>query len=141
MKTEYASLPVYVTKDGSLVREMMHPGVHENRNQSLAEAVVAPGARTLRHRHRASEELYHVTRGTGRLTLGSQQLDLAPGDTVCIPPGVAHCVENTGAEPLHILCCCSPAYSHADTELLEGTVESSAVPPQRLRRAVRPPED
>jgi mannose-6-phosphate isomerase-like protein (cupin superfamily) len=141
MKTEYARLPVYVTKDGSLVREMMHPGVHENRNQSLAEAVVAPGARTLRHRHRAAEELYHVTRGTGRLTLGREQLDLAPGDTVCISPGVAHCVENTGAEPLHILCCCAPAYSHADTELLEGPVESPAVPPRRLRRAVRQPED
>jgi mannose-6-phosphate isomerase-like protein (cupin superfamily) len=82
-----------------------------------------------------------VTRGTGRLTLGREQLELAPGDTVCIPPGVAHCVENTGTDPLHILCCCAPAYSHADTELLEGPPESLAVPPRRLRRAERRPED
>jgi mannose-6-phosphate isomerase-like protein (cupin superfamily) len=139
MKTQYGRVPVYVTKDGSLIRELMHPGLHENRNQSLAEAVVAPGARTLLHRHRAAEELYHVTRGAGRMTLGKQTLDLAAGDTVCIPPGTPHSVENTGSEPLHILCCCAPAYSHADTELLEGPVETPVMPPRRGRRPLAAP--
>jgi mannose-6-phosphate isomerase-like protein (cupin superfamily) len=41
-----------------------------------------------------------------------------PGDTICIPPGTPHCVENTGAEALVILCACSPPYAHEDTELL-----------------------
>lgn len=27
--------------------------------------------------------------------------------------------KNTGKTPLKILCCCSPAYSNEDTELLE----------------------
>jgi mannose-6-phosphate isomerase-like protein (cupin superfamily) len=40
------------------------------------------------------------------------------GDTVCIPPGTPHRIRNTGAGPLRILCCCSPAYSHDDTELV-----------------------
>jgi mannose-6-phosphate isomerase-like protein (cupin superfamily) len=40
------------------------------------------------------------------------------GDTVCIPPGTPHCVENTGTEPLRILCACAPPYAHDDTELL-----------------------
>ena len=43
-----------------------------------------------------------------------------PGDTICIPPGEAHCIEALGDELLTLLCCCSPAYDHADTELLEG---------------------
>ena len=121
MKTRYTEVPAYVTKDGSTIRELMHPGVHDNRNQSLAEAIVAPGTRTVLHRHRASEELYHVTAGTGRMTLGEETFDVAPGDTIAIAPGTPHCIRNTGAEPLRILCCCSPAYSHADTDLLEGT--------------------
>jgi mannose-6-phosphate isomerase-like protein (cupin superfamily) len=135
MKTEYGRLPVYVTKDGSTIRELMHPGLHDNRNQSLAEAVVAPGARTLLHRHRAAEEIYHVTRGAGRMTLGGRTLELRAGDSVCIAPGTPHCVENVGDEPLHILCCCAPAYSHADTELLDAPAETTAAPRRRLRRA------
>jgi mannose-6-phosphate isomerase-like protein (cupin superfamily) len=136
MKTAYQHLPVYETKDGSLIRELMHPGVHQNRNQSLAEAVIEPGARTVLHRHRVSEELYHVTRGEGRMTLGAELLELRRGDTVCIAPGMPHFVENTGAEPLHILCCCAPAYSHADTELLETAAHGSAAPIPSVPRPV-----
>jgi len=119
MKTRFADVTPYVTKDGSAIRELMHPDVHGNRAQSLAEAVVAAGARTLLHRHRESEELYHVTAGEGVLTLGSERLKVSPGDTALIPPGTPHCIEATGAEALRILCCCSPAYRHEDTEILE----------------------
>ncbi len=119
MHTRYADIPCYVTKDGSTIRELMHPAVHGNVGQSLAEAVVAVGARTWRHVHGRTEELYHVTQGTGRMTLGPSVFDVAPGDTVCIAPGVPHCVENTGTVPLRILCCCTPAYAHDDTMLDE----------------------
>lgn len=118
MKTAYGSVPAYATKDGSEIRELMHPTLHGNRQQSLAEAVVAPGAATRLHRHRESEELYHVTAGHGRMTLGDQHFDVQPGDTVGIPPGTPHCIENIGTEPLRILCCCAPPYAHDDTELL-----------------------
>jgi mannose-6-phosphate isomerase-like protein (cupin superfamily) len=118
MKTAYRDIAAFTTKDGSTIRELMHPDQGMNRNQSLAEAIVVPGATTRLHRHPRSEELYHVTAGTGRMTLGAETFDVAPGDTVCIPPGTPHCIENTGAGPLHILCACSPPYSHNDTELL-----------------------
>ena len=120
MRTRYADVPAYVTKDGSEIRELMHPSVQGNRNQSVAEATVPPGVRTLLHRHPASEEIYHVTQGAGRMTLGDGTLDVAVGDTILIPPGTPHCIEATGSLPLRILCCCSPAYAHEDTELLEA---------------------
>ncbi len=119
MKTRLADIAPYITRDGSAIRELMHPDVHGNRAQSLAEAVVPAGARTLLHRHRETEELYHVTAGEGVLTLGSERLKVSPGDTALIPPGTPHCIEATGAEALRILCCCSPAYRHEDTEILE----------------------
>jgi mannose-6-phosphate isomerase-like protein (cupin superfamily) len=118
MKSAYCDVPAYVTKDGSTIRELMHPSVHGNRNQSFAEAIVAPGARTALHRHGVTEEIYHVTAGEGRMTLGEAQFAVRSGDTVCIAPGTAHCVENTGSEELKILCACAPAYAHEDTELL-----------------------
>jgi len=117
MKTEYAAIPTYRTKDGSIIRELMHPDHHPVRRQSLAEAVVSPGAETLAHTHHKTEELYHVTVGVGLMTLGSEAFEIGPGDTVLIPPGVEHRVRNTGSRDLHILCCCAPAYSHEDTEL------------------------
>ena len=117
--TTHAAIPAYITKDGSEIRELLHPSAHGNANQSLAEATVPPGGRTLRHCHRMTEELYHVLSGRARMTLGDEQFEIRPGDTVCIPPGTPHALEVLGAEPLRILCCCSPAYSHADTELIE----------------------
>jgi mannose-6-phosphate isomerase-like protein (cupin superfamily) len=115
----YATVPAYRTKDGSEIRELMHPDVHGNRAQSLAEATVPAGRRTLLHRHHRSEELYHITAGRGRMTLGADCFAVQPGDTIFIAPGTAHCIEAIGDEPLRLLCCCAPAYSHGDTELLE----------------------
>ena len=120
MKTHYQDIPAYTTKDGSEIRELLHPTLHGNRNQSLAEATVPVGTATVLHRHAVTEELYHVTAGTGRMTLGEASFEIDTGDTILIAPGTPHCVSNTGSEPLRILCCCSPAYSHEDTELLEG---------------------
>ncbi len=67
MKTRLADIAPYLTKDGSEIRELMHPDQHGNRRQSLAEALVPAGKRTLLHRHLTSEELYHITSGEGWL--------------------------------------------------------------------------
>lgn len=118
MKSTYRETAAFITKDGSTIRELMHPAVHGNRLQSLAEATLAPGASTQMHRHRTTEEIYHFTGGTGRMRLGGEEFAVAAGETVCIPPGTAHCLHNTGPEPLRLLCSCSPPYSDQDTELL-----------------------
>ncbi len=124
MKIEYGSVQAYVTKDGSTIRELMHPAVHGNHAQSLAEASIPPGARTLLHRHRQTEELYHILSGDGRMTLGDAVFLVRAGDTVCIQPGTPHRLENIGRDALRLLCCCSPAYAHEDTDLLEEPAES-----------------
>jgi mannose-6-phosphate isomerase-like protein (cupin superfamily) len=118
MKTTTANIPAYITKDGSGIRELMHPAVHGNRNQSLAEATIPAGTRTALHRHQRTEEIYHIMHGTGLMQLGDEQFQVVAGDTVLIAPGVAHCISASGADPLRILCACAPAYSHDDTELL-----------------------
>ncbi len=118
-KTEYTQIEPYVTLDGSLIRELMHPRTRGNRAQSLAEATVTIGATTRLHRHTKTEELYHFTDGEGLMTLGDEVFPVKQGDTVCIHPGTAHRVQNTGDRPLKILCCCTPPYADTDTELLD----------------------
>jgi len=119
MRQAYQQVPAYLTKDGSEIRELMHPTVHGNQAQSLAEATVPVGTRTLLHRHVITEELYHITAGAGLMTLGDQQFEVRVGDTICILPGTPHCIKTLGEVPLKLLCCCAPAYAHDDTELLE----------------------
>jgi mannose-6-phosphate isomerase-like protein (cupin superfamily) len=126
MRTSYAAIRSYVTADGSEIRELMHPDHHGNQRQSLAEATLRPGQETLLHKHLRTEELYHITAGSGLMTLGDERFAVFPGDTVHIPPGTPHCISNIGAEALRILCCCTPAYSHEDTVLLQGGTGSPA---------------
>ena len=116
--TRYKKISPYVTKDKSLIRELLHPGVHGAGKVSLAEALFAPGLVSELHLHRITEEIYHVTTGSGIMILGHEVLEIRDGDTVLIPPGTPHQVENTGPGDMCILCICTPPYSHEDTELL-----------------------
>lgn len=115
----YSEVTPYITKDGSEIRELMHPDVQGNHKQSLAEATIPAGTRTLLHRHFVTEEIYHVTAGEGLMTLDATLFKVQVGDTICIPPGKTHRIEAAKTGSLVLLCCCSPAYSHADTEILE----------------------
>lgn len=119
MISYYPEVSSYITRDGSTIRELIHPGHRRGAgNQSLAEARVAPGSATLLHCHQESEEIYHITAGQARMTLGDEEYLLNPGDSVRILPGTPHCLKNVGVGELCVLCCCSPPYSHEDTVLM-----------------------
>ncbi len=110
-------VPAFTTKDGSEIRELL---AHRNsaiRNQSLAEARLPVGGCTAEHYHPRAEEIYYITHGRGRMQLQGEVREVRPGDAIAIPPGQKHQLWNTGAEPLRLLCCCAPAYEHADTIL------------------------
>jgi len=108
----------FITADGSSIRELAGIPSGNSVNQSLAEATVLPGGETFEHFHKVSEEIYFFTAGVGRMRLGDEEADVRAGDTVVIAPGTKHKLWNTGTEPLVLLCCCAPAYSHEDTVLL-----------------------
>jgi len=51
------------------------------------------------------------------MRLDDEERPVRAGDCVVIPPGTRHKLYNDGDEPLVLLCCCAPAYTHEDTEL------------------------
>lgn len=113
-------VPAFRTKDGSEIRELL---AHRNsciRKQSLAEARLDPGASTTPHYHPQTEEIYYILTGQGRMRIDADERDVAPGDAIAIPPGAVHTIANVGKIPLIFLCCCAPAYEHADTVLVES---------------------
>jgi mannose-6-phosphate isomerase-like protein (cupin superfamily) len=111
-------LAPYVTRDGSEIREWVAPGT-PGRRQTLAEATVPAGGSTLAHFHRASEEIYLVASGSGRLRLGDEEQPIGPGDCVVIPPGVVHRLHADAGAPLVVVCSSVPPYSHEDTVLVD----------------------
>jgi mannose-6-phosphate isomerase-like protein (cupin superfamily) len=99
----------FTTKDGSRIRELMRAA-----NQTLAEATLEPGQATERHYHAETEELYYLLAGEGEMEVGGERSAVRPGDAILIPPGAWHQI-TAGSSELRFLCCCAPAYQHADT--------------------------
>ena len=111
----------FTTKDGSEIRELL---AHRNsgiRNQSLAQARLAPGLATEPHLHPKTEEIYYILDGCGEITIEDQQQQVGPGDAIAILPGQLHSIRNSGNQTLVFLCCCAPGYEHADTLLADSS--------------------
>ena len=110
----------FTTVDGSTIREILAPNNAPAtiRNQSLAEATLAPGRATAPHYHPETEEIYYLLRGTGEMRIGTETRLVGPGDAVAIAPGAPRQIVNVGGDDLVFLCCCAPAYTHADTVLV-----------------------
>lgn len=113
------SVPPFITKDGSEIRELLAYRNSAIRQQSLAEARLPIGGTTQEHYHVKAEEIYLITHGHGRIRIETELRDVQAGDAIAIPPGKKHKLWNTGSEPLRLLCCCAPAYEHSDTILTE----------------------
>jgi mannose-6-phosphate isomerase-like protein (cupin superfamily) len=66
--------------------------------------VPQPGANRGPHLHRDFEEVIYVLSGRGTTHAESGEIAIAPGDIVVMPPGEKHMTQNTGTEPLVLLC-------------------------------------
>ena len=118
MKICRDSVNPYITKDKSEIRELIHPEHHPVTNLSLAEARIQPGKSTEAHRHNETEEIYHVTAGSGEMTVNADKFPINKGDTILLKKGDVHSVTNTSADTLIIICACAPPYTHEDTDLV-----------------------
>jgi mannose-6-phosphate isomerase-like protein (cupin superfamily) len=105
----------FVTADGSTIRSLLDRSNAPVANQSLAEATLAAGEATVRHHHRASEEIYYLIEGAGEMEVDGERAPVAAGDAILIPPGAWHQIRASADGPLRLLCACAPPYRHEDT--------------------------
>jgi mannose-1-phosphate guanylyltransferase/mannose-6-phosphate isomerase len=77
--------------------------LHEGAGFKVKEIVVAPGGRLSLQSHRHRAEHWVVVAGTAKVTVDQQVLLLEPNQSVHIPLGARHRMENPGAAPMHLI--------------------------------------
>jgi mannose-6-phosphate isomerase len=64
---------------------------------------VRPGQRLSYQRHKRRAEHWFVVAGQGVITLDDGTIEARPGDSVDVPRGAAHRIQNTGSVPLVVV--------------------------------------
>jgi mannose-1-phosphate guanylyltransferase/mannose-6-phosphate isomerase len=77
--------------------------LHEGPGCKVKEIVVVPGGRLSLQSHRHRAEHWVVVAGTARITVDDRVLVLGPNQSVHIPLGGKHRMENPGEEPMHLI--------------------------------------
>ena len=61
------------------------------------------GGKTPLHKHEHAHEMFYVLSGRGRAHCDGATYDMEKGDTLVLPPGMDHVVENVGSDRLYCL--------------------------------------
>jgi quercetin dioxygenase-like cupin family protein len=85
----------------------------DNSNGSIAAfELVVPGGQRLpapAHSHDSYEETIYGIDGVLTWTVDGKQIDVGPGQVLCIPRGAVHRFDNNGTEDVKSLCVITPA--------------------------------
>ena len=77
--------------------------LHEGPTFKVKEIIVTPGGRLSLQSHKHRAEHWVVVAGTAKVTVDDQILLLEPNQSVHIPLGARHRMENPGAVPMHLI--------------------------------------
>jgi mannose-1-phosphate guanylyltransferase/mannose-6-phosphate isomerase len=77
--------------------------LHEGTGFKVKEIIVVPGGRLSLQSHKHRAEHWVVVAGTARVTVDDRVLLLEPNQSVHIPLGAVHRMENPGAVPMHLI--------------------------------------
>ena len=69
-------------------------------NYKVKRIEVLPGKRLSYQRHSKRAEHWVLVQGRGRMTLNDELVELGPGQSIVVPVGAAHRIENIGEETL-----------------------------------------
>jgi mannose-6-phosphate isomerase-like protein (cupin superfamily) len=109
-----ASATVVKTRHGSELRPLMDRTTSGITQCSLAEEVLPPGRAVTPHLHHELEEIYYILEGSGVMTVGDEQCEVADGDAIFVPRNQRHSLANTGDQPIRLLVACGPAFFYED---------------------------
>lgn len=124
---------------GSLAVRFLITG--ENSNGSIAAfELIVPAAQRLpapAHSHDHYEETIYGIDGVLTWTVNGKQVEVGPGQALCIPRGAIHRFDNDGGQDVKALCVITPAalgppYFRETAEVINATAGG---PPDRAKMA------
>ena len=113
----------------------------DNSTGSIAAfELIVPGAQrlpALAHSHDHYEETIYGIDGVLTWTVDGKQIDVGPGQALCIPRGAIHRFDNNGIQDVKALCVITPAaigpqYFHEAAEVVNA---AAGGPPDRAKMA------
>ena len=124
---------------GPLVVRFLITGEDSNGSIAAFELVV-PGAQRLAapaHSHDLYEETIYGISGVSTWTVDGKQIDVGPGQALCIPRGAVHRFDNNGTQDAMALCVITPAtigpqYFRESAEVINA---AAGGPPDRAKMA------
>ena len=122
---------------GPLAVRFLIAGEQSNGSVALFELSV-PGAQRLAapaHSHDHYEETIYGIEGVLTWTVDGKQVDVGPGQALCIPRGAIHRFDNNGTEDVKALCAITPAAigSQYFREVAEVMKAAAGGPPDRVK--------
>jgi quercetin dioxygenase-like cupin family protein len=99
--------------DGLVSHILLEEGDAPGGNLSITWVDVAAGGEQKRHSH-GPQQVYVITRGTGRMKVGDDEREVSAGQMVFIPPDAEHGIVNTGDETLTYVSAATPAFPVTD---------------------------
>ncbi len=125
--TDYTKLNIEEVEDSALQFGLSPSLEARFGKKALGSRIVGVSRETLApnfrvpfgHRHRDQEEVYFVLRGSGRIKIEDEILDLSQGDLVRIGPGVWRNTE-AGPDGIEVLAVGAPVADENDAEIQQG---------------------
>jgi quercetin dioxygenase-like cupin family protein len=111
----------------------------ENSGKSIAAfEMIVPGSQRLQapaHSHDHYEETIYGIDGVLTWTVDGKQIEVNPGQALCIPRGAIHRFDNNGSQDVKTLCVITPAALGPQyfREVAEATKASAGGPPDRTK--------
>ena len=99
--------------DGLVSHILLEEGDAPGGELSITWVDVEPGGEQKPHSH-APQQVYVITRGSGRIRVGDDERDVREGSMVFIPPDTEHGIVNTGDEVLTYISAATPAFPVTD---------------------------
>jgi mannose-6-phosphate isomerase-like protein (cupin superfamily) len=84
---------------------------------SVIEEQVPPGTGERAHRHRQARQCFYVLSGEAAIEIDGVAIPIAQGQSLEVPPGVAHRFHNPGTQPVRFLVISSPTTRGDRTDL------------------------
>jgi mannose-6-phosphate isomerase-like protein (cupin superfamily) len=95
--------------EGLVSHVFLEEGDAPGGEMSITWVDVEPGKEQPAHSH-GPQQVYVITRGSGRMRVGDEERDVSAGSMVFIPSNTEHGIVNTGDEQLTYVSAATPAF-------------------------------